>query len=261
MKIPKPICTCLSALLLSTFTLSISATNASGQGFRWPDKAENLQVLPDTISGQELGQFMRGFAGSLGVRCEYCHVGEPGQSLAEFDFASDAKPAKEKARVMLKTVRAINTEYLSMFDNIDDSGEPRISVTCITCHRGRPKPVMLEDLVAATATSDGADAAVEEYKELRERYYGGFAFDFQDGTLTDAAQKLSGDGNHAGALTIMALELEMSGKSLSNLIASAQIFDAAGQKEAAIGALQEALEMAPDRRKPRIQAMIDSMQE
>ncbi len=41
---------------------------------------------------------MRGFAMGLGVRCEHCHVGEPGQPLGSFDFVSDEKPTKEKAR-------------------------------------------------------------------------------------------------------------------------------------------------------------------
>src|SRR5690606_237366 len=54
---------------------------------RW----ENLLVLPDTLSRDEIRDIMRGFGRALGVRCSHCHVREG----EDFDFASDAKPEKE----------------------------------------------------------------------------------------------------------------------------------------------------------------------
>ena len=35
------------------------------------------------------GFVMPGFTRALGVRCSYCHVGEEGESLSTYDFASD----------------------------------------------------------------------------------------------------------------------------------------------------------------------------
>ena len=80
------------------------------QGFRWPEEPENLKVLPATVKGSELGSVMRGFAGALGVRCQFCHAAHEGQELdpmdlMTFDFPSDANPMKEKARTMLQMVR------------------------------------------------------------------------------------------------------------------------------------------------------------
>ena len=42
-----------------------------------PDEFTNLQVLHDTLSRQTLIRTMKGFTRALGVRCEFCHVGDP----------------------------------------------------------------------------------------------------------------------------------------------------------------------------------------
>src|SRR5688500_6532353 len=73
---------------------------------------KNLQVLPKTMSRQEVTQIMRGFTRGLGVRCQHCHVGE-GNDLSKFDFASDAKPTKEIARRMMLMSTDINTKALA----------------------------------------------------------------------------------------------------------------------------------------------------
>ncbi len=77
-----------------------------------PDSFTNLQVLPEDIAPRALINTMRGFALGLGVRCHFCHVGEEGTPLPEFDFAADEKPTKRKAREMLRMARAINAEFL-----------------------------------------------------------------------------------------------------------------------------------------------------
>ena len=43
---------------------------------------------------------MRNFASGLGVRCDHCHVGGNPDTLEGFDFASDAKEAKQVARAI-----------------------------------------------------------------------------------------------------------------------------------------------------------------
>jgi hypothetical protein len=50
------------------------------------------------------------------------------------NFADDSKPEKATARLMVKMVEEINTQYISKLDN---SGMP---VTCATCHRGHINP-------------------------------------------------------------------------------------------------------------------------
>ena len=59
---------------------------------------KNLKVLPQNITHDELIATMRGFARSLGVKCDHCHVPIPGQQN-KFEFASDAKQEKQIARM------------------------------------------------------------------------------------------------------------------------------------------------------------------
>lgn len=111
---------------------------AAPQQPRWqPPDPTNLQVFPKTIAKPQLIAAMRGFTRALGVRCEFCHVGE-GNDLSKFDFASDDKRQKRNARVMLQMTGDINTK-------LADIPEPRpagtMAVTCFTCHRGQQKPL------------------------------------------------------------------------------------------------------------------------
>lgn len=102
-------------------------------------KPKNLQVLPKDISHDQLMKVMHGFAGSLGVKCEFCH--EPGPQPRHLDFASDAKPQKRIARTMLRMTMTINDKYLSQVDNPDAKPDQK-HVTCGTCHRGQKMPAV-----------------------------------------------------------------------------------------------------------------------
>ncbi|MFL6729333.1 MAG: c-type cytochrome [Sphingomicrobium sp.] len=99
---------------------------------------KNLKVFPQTISRADLLSNMKLFSQSLGVRCTFCHVGEEGKPLSTFDFASDVKAKKLRAREMLRMAHRINTE--------DFDGQ--MKVTCFTCHRGSTKPLTAPPLGA-----------------------------------------------------------------------------------------------------------------
>jgi thioredoxin reductase len=128
-------------MIVRTVSLMISllAFQGAPQPPRWvPPDPTNLKIFPKTIPKADLVAAMKGFAMSLGVRCEFCHVGE-GNDLSTFDFASDEKRQKRNARVMLQMMSDINLKYLP------DIPEPRPAgtnvVTCYTCHRGEKKPL------------------------------------------------------------------------------------------------------------------------
>ena len=97
---------------------------------------KNLQVFPKDISRADLLANMKLFAQSLGVRCTYCHVGEEGKPLSTFDFASDAKAHKVRAREMLVMAHRINQQDFDVHDFAN------VKVTCFTCHRGSTKPLI-----------------------------------------------------------------------------------------------------------------------
>jgi hypothetical protein len=100
-----------------------------------PSTFTNLQVLPRDIPRAELVETMRGITRALGVRCTHCHVGP--DDLQGMNFATDEKPAKVSARLMLQMVQRINAEYVK---ELPAKAEPRQQVSCITCHRGATVP-------------------------------------------------------------------------------------------------------------------------
>jgi hypothetical protein len=126
-------------LAFTALLVAIGAgANAAAQQPRWePPDPTNLKVLPADFPKPQLIQMMRGFTKSLGVRCEYCHVGE-GNDLSKFDFASDARRQKQNARLMMQMVLDLNGKYLASVPEPRPAGEA--AVTCNTCHRGEQKP-------------------------------------------------------------------------------------------------------------------------
>ncbi|HZY62050.1 MAG TPA: c-type cytochrome [Edaphobacter sp.] len=97
-------------------------------------KPTNLQVLPKDISSKDLMATMRQFTGALGVHCNFCH--EQNAQTHRPDFASDAKPEKAAARVMMRMTAEINAKYLTQ---LPDKGG-MMQVSCGTCHRGHSTP-------------------------------------------------------------------------------------------------------------------------
>jgi hypothetical protein len=151
-----------------------------------PDSLVNVKVIPRTMPViQVIGQ-MRNFTGDLGVRCQYCHVGQEGQPLEQFDFSSDTKRTKLVARQMMLMVQEINRRV----DSLPGHSNTSIRVTCETCHHGVSRPAPLSAVLVEVGTTSGADSAVRAYKALRNRYYGRAAYDFGEGSLNTAAFRL-----------------------------------------------------------------------
>ncbi len=185
---------------------------------------------------------MRGFAGGLGVRCIYCHVGDDPNDLSTTEFASDTKATKRKAREMLRMVQHINNQLLP---NVPDRSDPPVEVTCATCHHGVTKPVSLQSILTAKAKEDGVDAAIEEYQRMREEYYGSYSYDFRDFVLANVAENIAGE-NLAGAIQLLEFNMELFPESVNALFTMAQIYRRAGDNAGAIRALERALVLDPE---------------
>ena len=176
-------------------------THAQDQGTSF----ENLQVLPQDISERALNRVMLGNLRGLGLPrrqnegCLFCHVGDMERPTDEWDFASDEKPTKEKARVMLAMVEAINEEHLS---RLDDRVAPSFRVTCYTCHTGRTDPRPLPDVLLASYEEGGVDDVLATYHALRERYYGADAYDFRVDVLASVANRIAAVGSLDDGLAI-----------------------------------------------------------
>lgn len=173
---------------------------------QWPpEKFENLQVLSDSIPLRDLVDLMAGFTRALGVRCTYCHVGEEGRPLGTYDFPSDDKPTKRKAREMLEMVTAINARYLPRLEERED---PPVAVQCVTCHGGITTPRTLQDVLLLADRAGGLDSLLATYRALREQYHGRAAYDFGEVPLADVAGTLRGDGRLADAVRLYGLNVE-----------------------------------------------------
>src|SRR5258705_4770821 len=87
------------------------------------EEFKNIQALKG-IPAEQVIPSMQFIAASLGVECEYCHVAHANEK--------DDKKAKVTARKMINMMMAINK----------DNFEGHRLVTCYSCHRGSPDPVV-----------------------------------------------------------------------------------------------------------------------
>jgi len=225
---------------LAAVLLLCPAVLAAQAGRFPPDSLRNIKVLPASMSVRDVINTMRGFTGALGVRCPFCHVGREGDDLSTFDFASDEKPTKVTARVMIQMVQAINGQHLSQ---IRQRETPPVEVACQTCHRGIAVPRPLADVMAATAQSAGLDSAVRAYRTFRERYYGRAAYDFGEFTLIQAAQPLQQGRKFDEALGLLRLNMEFYPMSSQTQTTIGEVFRTRGDTAAAIAAYRAALQL------------------
>lgn len=217
------------------------------------ENAKNIQVLPEDITPGQLRDIMRGFTKALGVRCTYCHVGEEGAPLTTYDFESDDKANKDRARAMYKMLGMIN-ERLS---EIEPSGKERVNMWCHTCHKGKPRPQTLLEAVMEAREEGGGDAAVERFIELRGRYFGSAAFDFTAGNVNQVGSQLFRVGDAEAALRLFEMNVEHYPDFAEGWESLGDYWAAQGEKEKAIGLYEHALELAPNH--PRIRKSLQAI--
>jgi photosynthetic reaction center cytochrome c subunit len=117
-------------------------------------KFKNIQIFKG-LPATQLDPTMAFISGSLGVRCNYCHV--PNQ------FDKDDKPTKLAARRMIQMV----------FDLNKGSFNGQGAVSCFTCHRGKPTPVSVpvigQNLWAPSSPSPSPEP-LPSVKQILDRY-------------------------------------------------------------------------------------------
>lgn len=203
-----------------------------------------MALAVSTVSAQQGGvPDMPSVAQALGVQCQYCHAGARAAHAPTAPAGAEAGPSKfEIARAMIAMTRDLNEKIEAA------TGKPAsevTEVTCMTCHRGVAVPGQLSDIVAKTAFEKGPDAAIAQYRDLRERYYGGQTYDFREDSLLNAAEKLI-RVKPALALPILQLNLEFYPKSVRSYARMAYASTRLLDDESAMSALEKALEIEPD---------------
>jgi hypothetical protein len=205
---------------------------------KWPpDSLLNVRVIPKSTPVMQVVGTMRNFTSALGVRCQFCHVGQEGMPLEQFDFASDRTRNKLVARQMMLMVQEINRRV----DTIPGRGNSGVAVTCETCHRGVSRPVPLATVITDVAVTTSADSALRAYRALRERYYGRDAYDFSEFSLNAAAFRTARAGKPDDALAILTYNEGLFPRSSGLSVFRGNIFLMKGDTNAAEAAFREAI--------------------
>ncbi len=236
-------------LILAGLGLALTSAPLPGQApGKWPpDSLINVKVFPRSTPVMQVVGAMRNVAMGLGVRCQYCHVGEEGMSLDQFDFAKDEKRTKAVARQMMLMVQEINKRL----DTIPERPTLKAEVTCLTCHRGVSRPLPLETILQDAATVGGTDSAVRVYRTLRERYYGRAAYDFGEPSLSIAAFRLGRANKFEEANALLRLNEEYFPTSSGIAVFRGNINLMRGDTTAGAVAFREALRRDPNNNEAR----------
>jgi hypothetical protein len=216
-----------------------------------PPPMTNLQVIPKDTPRPQVIQTMQAFTQALGVRCEHCHIDEgPGKQ----DFASDQKLPKKTARAMILLTRDISAKIP---EAVGKTADAATRVQCVTCHRGVTIPRQLSDIVTDAANADGAAAAIAKYRELRKQYFGGQSYDFSEGGLLAAAQRLTAANKADDAIAVLQANAEFYPLSSRTYLAMAQAYQRKTDTAGAIKSLEKAVEL--DSQNAQARRLLDAL--
>jgi photosynthetic reaction center cytochrome c subunit len=228
--------------LIATLVVGTTLTAQTPQA-DW--KGENLQFFPKDISRPKLVQRMREFSFALNVRCQYCHAGGDGVSFEGVSFASDEKPAKVKARAMLRMVDQLNG---SILPQLTARATPRVDVDCVTCHHGLALPKSLQTTLYEVIDGEGIAAAVARYRSLRQNTITFGRYNFDEWEMNELARRLGEAGKTDAAIAILELNGEFNPKSGAIDVMLGELHRGRGDREKAISSYRAALVKMPDDR-------------
>jgi tetratricopeptide (TPR) repeat protein len=233
--------------VISLAAIALASPLAAQQPGGAPQRAENLKVLPKDTPRDTVIAIMRGISTSLGVRCTYCHVAtQDSAGREQLQFARDDKPAKEKARAMMRMTSRINGELLP---TVPDRRNPPVNVTCVTCHRTMPVPQTLAQVLDSAMTASptaGADSTIALYRRLRANEGTSGRWDFGELTLGDLARGLAMRGKTAEAVALLELNAEQFPNSAQVDVQLAELYRTRGEKDKAIARYRMALTKQPN---------------
>lgn len=170
---------------------------------------------------------------ALGVRCDYCHSAARGSGQPE--------PKKEIARGMMAMTTDLNAKVQAA------TGKPANETTrvdCVTCHRGVAIPQPISAIILRTVGTQGGAAAVEQYRDLRQRYFGQSAYDFSEDALLQIVQRVV-QGRPDDAIALLRMNLEFNPQSAKAYALLGFAYTRKVDDASAITNLQKSLELDP----------------
>jgi hypothetical protein len=233
----------LRLALLPAVALAVAIGCAAPARAQTPPAAgANLQYFPKDISRERLTQRMREFSFALDVRCQYCHAGGDGVSFDGVSFASDDKPAKVKARAMLRMVDQLNAVTLAQ---LPSRAQPTVAVDCATCHRGMALPKSLQTTLLEVIDARGVPAAIATYRELRGKDEEIHRYNFGQWEMNELARRLAEAGKSDAAIAMLELNGEFYPKSAEIDVLIGEQYRQRGDKAKAIERYTAALAKSP----------------
>lgn len=220
------------------------------------DDPKNLKVLPKDIAAQELRRVMRSFSLELGVGCESCHVGEAGQPVDTFDFASDDKAMKATARQMMRMLADINDRQLA---ELERPREERVAVRCATCHRGLARPLLIGDELALAYGKEGAAGAVARYRALKSDHFGSGSYDFGETPRLLFADAIAATNDFAAAIAFLRDTHDEHGASYRTDLKLADLHFMNEDRANAIASYEAALASAPPAVQQNIRTRLEGL--
>lgn len=179
-----------------------------------------------TMNMEEISQ-------ALGVHCDYCHSAPRGSGAPE--------PKKEVARAMMAMTNDLNARVQAA------TGKPANEVTrveCVTCHRGVAIPQPLSTIILRTVIEKGGAAAVEQYRDLRTRYYSRGTYDFSEDALLQMIQRVV-QGRPDDAIALLRMNLDFNPQSAKTYALLGFAYTRKMDDASAISNLQKSLELDP----------------
>ena len=228
----------LAVQCLGFFTILVAMS--AGAKAQIPDKFTNLQALPKDIPKKDLVGIMRSYAGDLGVRCGFCHVGGDPNTLQGVNFASDENDKKKTARFMIRMVQSINQDQLPKLGK-----KPSPKVSCVTCHRRNSDPRTIDALLTESIQKDGVEAAIAMYRKLKTENYGNGKYDFSDIPLNEVGESLLESDKTKEATAVLELDAELNPQSEWGRYLLGMAHLKGGEKEKGRADFQKVLEMNP----------------
>jgi tetratricopeptide (TPR) repeat protein len=180
---------------------------------------------------------MQAIAEALGVTCEYCHARGPGAATPT-QGPSHIAVAKQ----MIAMTKELNAKVEAASGKATGVAT---KVDCVTCHRGVAIPKPLGDVLIETISKQGAPAAIEQYRDLRTRYYGKQAYDFSEQTLLILSQRVA-NARPDDAAALAKLNIEFYPNSSASYAALAYAYTRKPDDAHAIEALEKAVELDPN---------------
>lgn len=199
---------------------------------------KNLKVLPKDWSRKQVIEIMKTFTAGLGVRCQYCHVGEEGKPFSQWDFASDEKSAKQRARDMYLMLEEVN-HRLGALSNLHGAGSAPLA-SCATCHHKLARPRPIEEVFEETSAKQGLDAAIKEYRGLRTDLLASGSYDFTSRPLAQLASRQLEANDAKSAQKVLDLALDLGLDTLMVRMGMVDVALAQGDKNAALNQLDKA---------------------